>query len=56
MIKKRILCDHCRGSGAASDGDIKKCPGCDGMGVKLVRQQVFPGMFAQTQSTYATYC
>ncbi|KAH7106592.1 DnaJ-domain-containing protein [Auriculariales sp. MPI-PUGE-AT-0066] len=50
-IKKRILCDHCRGSGAASDNDIKKCSGCDGMGVKLVRQQVFPGMFAQTQST-----
>lgn len=50
-IKKRILCDHCRGTGAASDGDIKKCTGCDGHGVKLVRQQVFPGMFAQTQAT-----
>lgn len=51
MIKKRILCDHCRGTGAASDSDVRKCTGCDGMGVKLVRQQVFPGMFAQTQST-----
>jgi len=50
-IKKRILCDHCRGTGAASDSDIKKCSGCDGHGVKLVRQQVFPGMFAQTQAT-----
>jgi len=49
MIKKRILCDHCRGSGAASDSDIHKCPGCDGAGVKLVRQQIWPGMFAQSQ-------
>ncbi|KAG8743654.1 DnaJ- protein scj1 [Ceratobasidium sp. 414] len=49
MIKKRILCDHCRGSGAASDGDIKTCTGCNGNGVKLVKQQVFPGMFAQAQ-------
>ncbi|KEP52262.1 chaperone protein DnaJ [Rhizoctonia solani 123E] len=50
-IKKRILCDHCRGSGAASDGDIHTCGGCNGQGVKLVKQQVFPGMYAQTQVT-----
>jgi len=49
MINKRILCDHCRGTGAASDRDIKTCPGCNGQGVKLQRTQVFPGMFAQTQ-------
>ncbi|KAJ3517939.1 hypothetical protein NLJ89_g187 [Agrocybe chaxingu] len=51
MIKKRILCDHCRGSGAASDGDIHTCNGCNGAGVKLVKQQIFPGMFAQSQVT-----
>ncbi|KJA26328.1 hypothetical protein HYPSUDRAFT_36616 [Hypholoma sublateritium FD-334 SS-4] len=51
MIKKRILCDHCRGSGAASDGDIHTCTGCNGAGVKLVKQQIFPGMFAQSQVT-----
>jgi len=50
-IQKRILCDHCRGTGAASDGDIKKCPGCDGAGVKIVRQQLFPGVFTQAQVT-----
>ncbi|ELU40762.1 chaperone DnaJ [Rhizoctonia solani AG-1 IA] len=44
MIKKRILCDHCRGSGAASDKDIHTCGGCKGQGIKLVKQQVFPGM------------
>ncbi|KAF8149982.1 hypothetical protein B0H34DRAFT_731981 [Crassisporium funariophilum] len=51
MIKKRILCDHCRGSGAASDSDIHTCSSCDGHGVKLVKQQIFPGMFAQSQVT-----
>jgi len=51
MIKKRILCDHCRGSGAASDSDIHTCTGCNGAGVKLVKQQIFPGMFAQSQVT-----
>jgi len=51
MIKKRILCDHCRGTGAASDGDIHQCNGCGGTGVKIVKQQIFPGMFAQSQQT-----
>ncbi|EGN99274.1 hypothetical protein SERLA73DRAFT_182204 [Serpula lacrymans var. lacrymans S7.3] len=51
MVKKNILCDHCRGSGAASDSDIHTCSGCGGSGVKVGRQQVFPGMFAQTQMT-----
>ncbi|KAG6908330.1 hypothetical protein DXG01_005241 [Tephrocybe rancida] len=49
--KKRILCDHCRGSGAASDSDIHSCSTCGGSGVKLVKQQIFPGMFAQSQVT-----
>ncbi|TDL25859.1 DnaJ-domain-containing protein [Rickenella mellea] len=51
MIKKRILCDHCRGSGAASDSDIHQCSGCGGTGVKVTRQQIWPGMFAQSQVT-----
>jgi len=51
MISKKILCDHCRGSGAASDNHIKTCKGCGGQGVKIGRQQVFPGMYAQTQTT-----
>ena len=52
MIKKRILCDHCRGTGAASDSDIHQCPGCGGSGVKVQRQQLWPGMVAQSQVTY----
>ena len=51
MLKKRVLCDHCRGSGAASDNDIHTCSGCGGSGVKVVKQQIFPGMFAQSQTT-----
>lgn len=50
-MRKKILCDHCRGSGAASDGDIHTCSGCGGSGMKTFKQQIFPGMFAQTQST-----
>lgn len=49
MMKKRILCDHCRGSGAASPDDIHTCQSCNGAGVKIVRQQIFPGMFSQAQ-------
>lgn len=51
MIHKKILCDHCRGTGAKSDGHIQTCPVCDGSGVQLTRQQMFPGMVVQTQST-----
>ena len=51
MIKKKVLCDHCRGSGAASDNDIHTCSGCGGSGVKVVKQQIWPGMFAQSQTT-----
>jgi DnaJ-related protein SCJ1 len=51
MIKKKVLCDHCRGSGAASDSDIHACSACGGAGVKVVRQQIWPGMFAQSQAS-----
>lgn len=51
LIKKRILCDHCRGTGAASSSDIHTCPVCGGSGVQIVRQQIMPGMFSQAQVT-----
>ncbi|KAJ8592194.1 DnaJ-domain-containing protein [Rhizopogon salebrosus TDB-379] len=51
MMSKKVLCDHCRGSGAASGGDIHDCSGCGGSGVKTFKQQIFPGMFAQSQQT-----
>ncbi|RDX57284.1 DnaJ-domain-containing protein [Lentinus brumalis] len=49
MIKKRILCDHCRGTGAASSNDIHTCNACGGQGVRIVRQQIMPGMITQSQ-------
>jgi hypothetical protein len=55
MIHKKILCDHCRGSGAASDSDIETCPTCDGSGIQITRQQMFPGMVVQGQTTYTTF-
>ncbi|KAI0925757.1 hypothetical protein AcV5_008406 [Taiwanofungus camphoratus] len=50
-IKKRVLCDHCRGSGAASSDDLHVCPACNGAGVQIVRQQIMPGMISQAQVT-----
>ncbi|CDO78181.1 hypothetical protein BN946_scf184797.g7 [Trametes cinnabarina] len=51
MVKKRILCDHCRGTGAASSDDIHTCSACGGSGVRIMRQQIMPGMFTQSQVT-----
>jgi len=51
MINKHILCDHCRGTGAASDSAIQTCPTCGGSGVQITRQQMFPGMVVQGQTT-----
>ncbi|KAI0649090.1 DnaJ-domain-containing protein [Trametes meyenii] len=51
MVKKRILCDHCRGTGAASSADVHTCNACGGHGVRVVRQQIMPGMFTQSQVT-----
>ncbi|KAG9049101.1 DnaJ- protein scj1 [Tulasnella sp. UAMH 9824] len=51
-VRKKILCDHCRGSGAAPGHDsIHTCTGCNGQGIKIGRQQVFPGMFTHVQMT-----
>lgn len=51
QVKKKILCDYCRGNGAASSSDIHTCSSCGGSGVKIVKQQIFPGMYAQSQVT-----
>merc|ERR1711991_318276 len=49
--KKQVLCKHCRGTGAENPDDVKKCPSCDGSGVKLVTQQLGPGFVSQMQTT-----
>ncbi|KAG1717635.1 uncharacterized protein EDB91DRAFT_1189883 [Suillus paluster] len=47
-IDEKDTCDHCRGSGAASDGDIHTCSGCGGHGVKTFKQQIFPACLQQS--------
>jgi len=32
FMTKRIICEHCRGSGADSPEDVKSCPDCNGVG------------------------
>ncbi|GHJ84881.1 hypothetical protein NliqN6_1283 [Naganishia liquefaciens] len=53
-MPRQILCDHCRGSGAMTDGDIKQCGTCGGRGVTVQRAQVFPGMYTNVQATCNT--
>jgi len=50
-MPRRIICPNCRGSGAHSHKDIKKCSGCGGHGVVIQKHQVFPGMFTNVQMT-----
>ncbi|GMM50166.1 Scj1 protein [Starmerella bacillaris] len=43
------ICDDCEGSGSA-DGERKKCPDCNGSGVKTIRHQPLPGFVQQMQT------
>ncbi len=46
---KTIVCTKCRGSGAKSDKDVKKCPACKGQGFTIVQAQMAPGFVTQMQ-------
>lgn len=45
---KQHICEKCQGSGSA-DGQVDTCGTCGGRGVRLVKQQLAPGMFQQMQ-------
>lgn len=45
---KQHICDHCDGTGSA-DGHVDTCSTCGGHGVRLIKQQLAPGMFQQMQ-------
>lgn len=47
---KQHICEHCDGTGSA-DGEVDTCRTCGGHGVRLVKQQLAPGMFQQMQRT-----
>ncbi|KAJ3385616.1 DnaJ- protein scj1 [Entophlyctis sp. JEL0112] len=50
-VNKQVICPVCRGSGAKNANDVKTCHSCNGQGIKIVRQQLAPGMFQQMQTT-----
>eukprot|EP00732_Lithocolla_globosa_P005254 Lithocolla_globosa_v1_NODE_5318_length_1261_cov_162.312604.p1 type:complete len:358 gc:universal NODE_5318_length_1261_cov_162.312604:1208-135(-) len=53
-VNKRVICDSCRGSGAASDDDVKTCSACGGKGSKVVKQQM--GGFFVKQEVQCDKC
>lgn len=49
-IIKKVICSHCRGSGADKPDDVAKCDMCEGRGIFTRRVQVAPGFIQQVQS------
>ena len=47
--EKQHICERCEGSGSA-DGKVHTCPHCQGRGLKILKQQIAPGMFQQIQT------
>ena len=47
--EKQHICESCEGSGSA-DGHVETCPHCQGHGVRIIKQQLAPGMFQQMQT------
>ncbi|KAK7425216.1 DnaJ-related protein scj1 [Neonectria punicea] len=45
---KQHICEQCEGTGSA-DGQVETCGTCGGHGVRIVKQQLAPGMFQQMQ-------
>ncbi|KAJ3012646.1 UNVERIFIED_CONTAM: DnaJ- protein scj1 [Siphonaria sp. JEL0065] len=54
-VNKQVICPICRGSGAKNANDVQKCTSCGGHGVKIVKQQLAPGMWQQMQ-THCDVC
>ncbi|KAM0458311.1 hypothetical protein ACHAPV_006122 [Trichoderma viride] len=46
--EKQHICEKCEGSGSA-DGKVETCNVCGGHGIRIVKQQLAPGMFQQMQ-------
>ncbi|CAG8612000.1 7087_t:CDS:2 [Funneliformis mosseae] len=53
-VSKQVICEHCGGSGAKKADDVITCNVCGGRGVKVVKQQLGPGIFQQFHSTCET--
>ncbi|UNI21217.1 DnaJ- protein scj1 [Purpureocillium takamizusanense] len=46
--ERQQICETCEGSGSA-DGKVDTCGVCGGHGVRIIKQQLAPGMFQQMQ-------
>ncbi|KAI9162968.1 DnaJ-related protein SCJ1 [Paramyrothecium foliicola] len=46
--ERQHICEACEGTGSA-DGHVDTCSTCGGHGVRIVKQQLAPGMFQQMQ-------
>ena len=40
---RKMICPHCRGSGADDPSHVKNCPKCGGRGVTIEKHQIMPG-------------
>ncbi|GES72964.1 DnaJ-domain-containing protein [Rhizophagus clarus] len=53
-VSKQVICGQCRGTGAEKPEDVITCNACGGRGMKVVKQQLGPGIFQQFHSTCDT--
>jgi len=49
-VTRNVCCSGCNGKGATVDGAVVKCKTCHGRGVRLITQQIGPGMIQQMQA------
>merc|ERR1712137_924479 len=48
-VNKNVICSKCDGKGSEKEGATKKCPGCQGRGVKFIRRQMGPSIIQMQQ-------
>jgi DnaJ family protein A protein 2 len=49
-LKKKVLCEDCKGKGTSKPNALKNCTVCEGRGIKVTFRQLGPGMVQQIQS------
>ncbi|KAI9028558.1 hypothetical protein DFJ74DRAFT_494297 [Hyaloraphidium curvatum] len=50
-LNRQGICPKCRGSGAKTPNDVSNCHVCGGSGMRIIRQQLGPGIIQQMQTT-----
>lgn len=49
LVRHKVKCPHCHGTGADSDADYPKCDNCNGRGVVIERHDLGNGYYQQYQ-------